>query len=96
MASNAIKGKKIMQYKSISEDHPRAMRLISLGLVLGTPANEIKAGDILMWNYGYTSQVNSIVKETAKTLTISHTDTISQTIYERKFSKSRLVCILGK
>lgn len=85
-----------MQYKSVSEDHPRAMRLISMGLVLGTPAGEIKPGDMLMWNYGYTSQVNSIVRETAKTLTISETDTKSQKIYERKFSKSRLVCILGK
>ena len=85
-----------MKYQSVNENHPRAMRLIEMGLVLGTPASEIKAGDLLMWNYGYTSQVNSIIKETAKTLTISVTETKSQKIFERKLHKSRLVCLLDK
>ena len=85
-----------MKYQSVNENHPRAMRLIEMGLVLGTPASEIKAGDLLMWNYGYTSQVNSIIKETAKTLTISVTETKSQKIFERKLYKNRLVCLLDK
>ena len=85
-----------MKYQSVNENHPRAMRLIEMGLVLGTPASEIKAGDLLMWNYGYTSQVNSIIKETAKTLTISVTETKSQKIFERKLYKNRLVCLLNK
>ena len=85
-----------MKYQSVNENNPRAMRLIEMGLVLGTPASEIKAGDVLMWNYGYTSQVNSIIRETAKTLTISVTETKSQKIFERKLHKNRLVCLLSK
>lgn len=85
-----------MKYQLVNESHPRAMRLIQVGLVVGTPANEIKAGDLLMWNYGHTSQVNSIIKETAKTLIISVTETKSQKIFERKLHKSRLVCLLNK
>lgn len=85
-----------MKYQSVNENNPRAMRLIEMGLVLGTPASEIRAGDVLMWNYGYTSQVNSIIKETAKTLTISVTETKSQKIFERKLHKNRLVCLLSK
>ena len=85
-----------MKYQSVNENNPRAMRLIEMGLVLGTPASEIKAGDFLVWNYGYTSQVNSIIRETAKTLTISVTETKSQKIFERKLHKNRLVCLLSK
>ncbi|CAB4144502.1 hypothetical protein UFOVP457_47 [uncultured Caudovirales phage] len=85
-----------MKYQSVNENNPRAMRLIEMGLVLGTPASEIKVGDFLMWNYGYTSQVNSIIRETAKTLTISVTETKSQKIFERKLHKNRLVCLLSK
>lgn len=85
-----------MKYQSVNENHPRAMRLIEIGLVLGTPASEVKAGDLLMWNYGHTSQVNSIVKETTKTLTISVTETKSQKVFERKLYKNRLVCLLNK
>lgn len=85
-----------MKYQSVNENHPKAMRLIEMGLVLGTPASEIKVGDWLMWNYGHISQVNSIIKETAKTLKISVTETKSQKIFERKLYKNRLICLLTK
>jgi hypothetical protein len=90
-----------MKYQIVNNDHPRAMRLQSIGLVLGTPAGEIKPGDCLMWNFGYTSEVNSIIKETPKTLTISIYETSlmdnkTKKLYERKLNKNRLVCLLSK
>jgi len=85
-----------MKYQLVNDNHPKAMRLIEIGVVLGTPASDIKAGDLLMWNYGHTSKVNSIIRETAKTLIISVTETKSQKNFERKLHKNRLVCLLTK
>jgi hypothetical protein len=85
-----------MKYQIVNNNHPRAKRLQGIGLVLGTPAEEIKVGDYLMWNFGYTSEVDSIIKETAKTLTISVIESKTRKLYERKLNKSRLVCLLSK
>lgn len=44
--------------------------LQGLGAVRGKPAGELKVGDGLVWNYGYTSTVSAILKETKATVTI--------------------------
>jgi len=81
-----------MRYTLVNESTPNAMRLQSIGNVLGTPAKEIKKGDSLMWNFGGVEVVSDIIKETEKTLVISVL--YKGNLYERKLAKKRLVCIL--
>lgn len=81
-----------MKYTLVNENTKNAMRLQSIGMVLGTPAGEIKKGDSLMWNFGSVELVNDILKETEKMIVI--TILINGKLYERKLLKTRLVCIL--
>ncbi len=81
-----------MKYTLVNETATNAMRLQSIGNVLGTPAMEIKKGDSLMWNFGAVEVVKDILKETDKMLTISIL--YNGNLYERKLAKKRLVCIL--
>lgn len=81
-----------MKYTLVNASEKNAMRLQGIGLVLGTPAQKIKKGDFLLWNFGYKSEVKEIIKETEKTITISILS--KGGLYERKLYKNRLVCIL--
>lgn len=83
-----------MKYTRVNETETNAMRLQSIGYVLGTPAGEIKESDILMWNFGSKSEVLEILNETPKTITIKEKQVGGSFIGERKMTKSRLVCIL--
>ena len=83
-----------MKYTLVNETATNAMRLQSIGNVLGTPAREIKKGDILMWNFGSKGEVLEIVNETPKTITIKEKQVGASYVHERKMTKSRLVCIL--
>ena len=84
-----------MKYVIVNETNPRAMRLQSIGNVLGTPASEVKKGDFLMWNFGSKSEVIDIINETKSFITAKMR---SEGGYEgeRKLKKTRLVCILEK
>lgn len=84
-----------MTYTRVNETHQNAMRLQSMGNVLGTEAKEIKKGDILMWNFGSKSEVLEILKQTPKTITIKELQLGGAYIGERRLLKSRLVCILA-
>jgi hypothetical protein len=81
-----------MKYTLVNQNEKNAMRLLSIGNVLGTPASEIKKGDSLMWNFGSVEVVEEILKETEKTLVVSIL--YDGKLYERKLAKKRLVCIL--
>lgn len=84
-----------MKYATVNAAHPQAMRLQSIGIVLGTPSAEIKQGDFLMWNFGSVYSVNSIVSETEKTITIETSPKGKPgEVYTQKLFKKRLVCIL--
>ena len=83
-----------MEYTLVNETATNAMRLQSIGNVLGSPASKIKKGDILMWNFGSKGEVLEIVKETPKTITIKEKQVGASYVGERKMTKSRLVCIL--
>lgn len=85
-----------MNYQLVNNNTKNAMRLQSIGLVLGTPAGQIKEGDFLMWNFGSVLVVNSIIKETDKMIIISTSAKGENTAYEQRFKKDRLVCILQK
>lgn len=73
------------------------IQLQSIGHVVGEPARNIKAGDTLMWNFGHTENVLSIVRETNSFVIIlteyrSGLGVLNKG--ERKLKKDRLVCIL--
>lgn len=82
-----------MKYTLVNENTTNAMRLQSIGNVLGTPAIKIKKGDSLMWNFGAVEVVENILKQTEKMMIISIS--YNGKLYERKLAKSRLVCILN-
>jgi hypothetical protein len=82
-----------MKYTLVNQNTTNAMRLQSIGNVLGTPAVEIKKGDSLMWNFGAVEVVENILKQTEKMIVISIS--YNGKLYERKLAKSRLVCILN-
>ena len=83
-----------MKYTLVNKTATNAMRLQSIGNVLGTPASEIKKGDILMWKFGSKGEVLEIINETPKTKTIKEKQVGASYVGERKMTKSRLVCIL--
>ena len=66
--------------------------LQGMGMVDAILAKDIKVGDILVWNYGYTSSVRQILKET-KTQIVIQTLCGDGNVYERRLSKNRLVGI---
>ena len=65
--------------------------LQGIGDVKAKPAGEIALGDRLMWNYGATSTVTAIVKETAQQITIE--EKCESGTYQRRMGKSRLVAL---
>lgn len=67
--------------------------LQGVGHVIGRPAVEVKAGDILMWNFGEKESVLSVLSETAHFVTIQM-QSRSGYVGTRKLKKDRLVCIL--
>lgn len=85
-----------VNYKYIltTPSNPQAMRLQSVGWVVGTPAQEIKQGDALMWNFGHIYKVNAIVKTTDKFIEISSSPIGDTKEYTQSLKKTRLVCIL--
>ena len=85
-----------MKFSKATQGSKNAMQLQGIGWVEGTPAGEIKPGAILGWNYGYTSTVLKVVKETAKSIVVESRSDESGNTYQRRFLKTRLVCIVNK
>lgn len=73
----------------------KTIRLQGLGLYKADSAKDIKVGDSLVWNFGETSTVTSITKETEKSIWIEETCKSGNT-YNRRFLKTRPVKILKK
>lgn len=72
----------------------KTIQLQSIGKRKATEAKNIKVGDTLIWNFGYTTKVLEIVKETAHTIIIRSINE-SGKIYDRRLGKERLVAIQG-
>lgn len=72
----------------------KTIQLQRIGLQKATEAKNIKVGDTLIWNFGDTSKVLEIVKETAKTLIIKELCE-SGNVYSRRLGKERLVAVKG-
>lgn len=54
-------------------------------------AETLKVGDVLMWNYGYTSTITKIIKVSAKSILFETKSDDSGNIHQRRLSKNRLV-----
>jgi len=67
-----------------------SIQLQSVGLVKGTKASEIKVGTTLLWNFGATSVVKEITKETNKSIWFL-TETQNGNTYNRRFLKTRVI-----
>ncbi len=66
------------------------IQLQEIGLVNGTPAGKIKVGTTLLWNFGSTSIVKEITKETEKSVWFLE-QTQNGNFYNRRFLKTRVI-----
>jgi hypothetical protein len=69
------------------------IHLIGYGMVNAKPAKEVKKGDTLVWNYGVTSIVDSILRETPTQIVIEERYESGKT-YTRRMGKERLVGVM--
>lgn len=65
--------------------------LQSYGWAAAKPAGEFKVGDCMLWNFGYSSEIIAVNKETAKT--IEFIELCEGKEYKRTFKKERWVAI---
>ena len=54
-------------------------------------AETLKVGDVLMWNWVYTSTITNIIKVSAKSILFETKSDDSGNIHQRRLSKNRLV-----
>lgn len=72
----------------------KQIQLQGIGKRTATEAKNIKVGDVLIWNFGATSQVIGIeFSKTGKTLTIQTISGSDGKQYERRLGAERLVAI---
>ena len=63
----------------------------------GIPTKDLKVGDVLIWNYGYKSEVVEILpSKTGKTITFVMKSLETGKITPRKMGADRLVVVEGK
>jgi len=70
------------------------IQLINVGRVAAKPAGELQVGDVIRWNFGYTSTVTMIVPR-GKTMITVHTQRDNDSTYTRVMNKTRLVAVKG-
>ena len=74
------------------------IQIQSVGKVEAKPVSEFKIGEKMMWNFGYTSEILGVAKET-KTQIILKMNSVSPEgksngeVYERRMKKDRLAAI---
>ena len=74
------------------------IQIQSVGKVNAKPAAEFSVGEKMLWNFGYSSEILEIVKETPtqivfKINSISPTGKVEDFTGERRLKKTRLVAI---
>jgi hypothetical protein len=67
------------------------MRLQGIGQVASRRASEVKIGDVLMWNFGFTSKVIDL-RKTAKSV-IFTTENEKGQVFTRKRAADSEVCV---
>lgn len=83
-----------MKYQTRPAAASDTLQLQSVGHVVGQPAENIKAGAFLMWNFGAVEEVLEVVKSTSASIVI-RIKSRSGYVGERRLMKKRLVCILS-
>ncbi len=78
-----------------TKDMVKLIRLQEIGFMPAVEARTLKIGDILLWNFGYTSTIIGIDKVTPKTI-VFRTRTSDGQEYTRRMSKTRLVAKLNE
>lgn len=73
----------------------QTIHLQGIGEKEAIAAQELKVGDILMWNFGYTSTIIEILKETTKSITIK-TKNKDNYIGTRRLFKTTLVARVNR
>ena len=64
------------------------------GYLKGTPVKHLRPGDVIMWNYGYTSTVIMVeASRTGKTYTVTLKSSDTGNIGPRKMGAERLVVL---
>ena len=64
------------------------------GLKNAKPVNELKNGDVIIWNFGYKSEVVGLTpSKTGKTYVVSLNSQQDGVIRERKMSATNLVAV---
>ena len=67
------------------------------GAQKGTPTKDLKVGDVIVWNFGYKSEVVEIIpSKTGKTITFMLRSLESGNVNPRKMGSDRLVVIEEK
>ena len=75
---------------------PATIHLQGIGDVPACPTGELKAGDRLMWNYGYIYAVVAIrPSPSGKTYEVDERSEENGKVYTRRLNADRLVAILG-
>ncbi len=75
------------QLKTNLENRMKTIRLQGYGIAEAKEAGCLVVGDKTIWNYGETSVVTQIMKETAKTVTVDLDGWV------KRFNKTRLVAV---
>lgn len=61
---------------------------------VGTPVKNLKKGDVIIWNFGYTSQVVDIIPtKTGKQITVMLKSLETGNVLPRRMGATRLVVI---
>lgn len=69
----------------------QTIHLQGIGEKTAVKAETLKVGDMLMWNFGYTSTITKIIKVSEKSILFETKSDDSGNIYQRRLSKNRLV-----
>lgn len=71
------------------------VQLINVGRVAAKPANDLHAGDVIIWNFGYTSAVVDITPRGKTQIVVELFNHNTCTRASRVMSKTRLVAVKG-
>ena len=67
------------------------IQLQSFGRCPAKPVSELQIGDVVVWNFGATSEVTGFIRETKAQIVVQLTD--KHGVHERRMGKSRLIGI---
>lgn len=73
----------------------QSVHIQNIGKVVAKPASELKVGDILLYNFGYTSTVKT-VEQRGKSVYITVLNHSDNAEYSRRYTKTRLVAMSSK